>query len=113
MLLQHYSTGMKIDTLLFDEVRADDELVVTSPEYVNVPPDMLPELQGTDFWWKALPPSGESLRRCFPMAHAPNLSSSSKFEVSPTTTTTTTTTDNSPPRCDERGVEWLGSSVTS
>ena len=51
---------MKIDTLRFDEVCADNE-VVTGPDYVNMPPDMLPKLQGTDFWWKALPSSGESI----------------------------------------------------
>ncbi|KAG9309166.1 hypothetical protein JVU11DRAFT_10877 [Chiua virens] len=55
MLYVHYTSGIEADTLRFEEVRADDPLV-SGPEYVEVPEEQLPVLQG-DLWWMALPPS--------------------------------------------------------
>ncbi|KAF8119137.1 hypothetical protein EV363DRAFT_1203395 [Boletus edulis] len=56
MLSQHYRSGTTLDTLRFDEVRADDPLV-TDPGYLDVH-TALPKLEGDDFWWNALPPYG-------------------------------------------------------
>lgn len=64
MLARHYRCGMTLETLLFDEVRGDDENTKGS-EYVDVPDNVLPELRGSDFWWQELPPSGKlSVRLC-------------------------------------------------
>ena len=60
MLLRHYSGGMTLETLSFDQVSADDPSV-TGPEYVVVQADSLPELEGDHAWWKGPPPSGESI----------------------------------------------------
>ncbi|KAF8134209.1 hypothetical protein EV363DRAFT_1160616 [Boletus edulis] len=59
MLLRHYSGGMTVDTLRFDEVSADDPSV-TGPEYVDLLVDALPELKG-DMWWK-VPPLSANFR---------------------------------------------------
>ena len=59
-MLRHYSGGMKINTLSFDEVRADDPSAM-GPHLVDVPADALPELKGSEYWWQTLPPSGESV----------------------------------------------------
>jgi len=58
MLLDHYSSGMGIDTLHFNKVCTDDPSI-TGEEYVDILVDALPELKGGDFWWQVLPPSGE------------------------------------------------------
>lgn len=65
LLYRHSTSGFGIDTLCFEEVLADDP-EVSGPEYVDVPPGMLPELQGGDFWWKTPPSSGESTRPSLP-----------------------------------------------
>ncbi|KAN0094297.1 hypothetical protein V8E55_002584 [Tylopilus felleus] len=54
MLLRHYSGGMELDTLCFEDVRADDPSTI-GPEYVDVSGDALPTLEGVDTWWKVLP----------------------------------------------------------
>lgn len=66
MLFEHYSGGMGIDTLHFDKVRADDPSV-SSPEYVDVSPSALPNIQSSspDYWWNILPPFGESILGIF------------------------------------------------
>lgn len=58
MLFRHYSGGMTMDTLCFDDVRADDPSI-TDTSYVDVPADALPDLVGTEFWWQEVPPSSE------------------------------------------------------
>lgn len=59
MLFQHYVGGMGIDTLHFDQVRADDPSV-SSTTYVDVPRASLPEIQVTSptYWWNRLPQLG-------------------------------------------------------
>lgn len=61
MLLRHYSGGMELDTLCFEDVRADDPSTI-GPEYVDVSGDALPTLEGVDTWWKVLPSEGQSFR---------------------------------------------------
>ena len=58
MLLKHFSGGVGMETLRFHNVREDDPSV-TGPNYVDVPADSLPELEGANMWWKVPPPSGE------------------------------------------------------
>lgn len=60
MLSRHYKGGTTLDTLCFDDVRADDP-EVTGPNYVDVPLEALPDVGEGDFWWEALPPGGECL----------------------------------------------------
>jgi hypothetical protein len=62
MLFQHYIGGMGVDTLNFDQVRADDPSV-SSTEYVDVPRAALPniEVTSTTYWWNRLPQLGESI----------------------------------------------------
>ncbi|KAF9236959.1 hypothetical protein BU15DRAFT_63570 [Melanogaster broomeanus] len=63
MPLHHYTSGVTIDTLCFEDIHAYDlHPVITQPGYyVDVSPDALPELKGGDFWWQMLP-SSVSLR---------------------------------------------------
>ena len=51
---------MGINTLKFDQVCADDPLVV-DPNYVDVPSNALPKLQSSssDYWWDMPPPYSE------------------------------------------------------
>lgn len=58
VLLRYYVSGMRIDALRFEDVRADDPSVEGSM-YVDVLSDALPELKGDNFWWRLPPPSGE------------------------------------------------------
>ncbi|KAG9309154.1 hypothetical protein JVU11DRAFT_10864 [Chiua virens] len=53
MLYVHYTSGIEADTLRFEGIRADDPSV-SGPEYVDVPEEQLPALQG-DLWWTMLP----------------------------------------------------------
>jgi hypothetical protein len=57
VLLEHYCTGMVLDTLDFSEVQWDDVLVAEDDCYVDIPRDLLPEPAGEDLWWQKLPPS--------------------------------------------------------
>lgn len=60
MLFRHYSGGMGIDTLCFDQVSSDDPSV-TGPGYVDIPAGALPNLEGAGEWWKVPPASSESV----------------------------------------------------
>jgi hypothetical protein len=62
VLLEHYCTGMVLDTLDFSEVQWDDVLVAEDDCYVDIPRDLLPEPAGEDLWWQKLPPSGKRLQ---------------------------------------------------
>ena len=69
MLCQQYGGGFNIKTLCFDEVHEDNKMA-TSTEFVDMQQDMLPDLQGANFWWKVLPRSGESLISHLPISYA-------------------------------------------
>ena len=58
MLFTHFTNGGELDTLSFETVSPDDPSV-TSPEYIRVPSDALPEVKGADLWQRDLPVSGE------------------------------------------------------
>lgn len=60
MLFHHFSGGMGVETLRFEDVHEDH--CPPGPEYVDIQQDKLPELRGTNFWWEVLPLSGESVR---------------------------------------------------
>lgn len=66
MLFNHFSGGMGINTLCFDQVRANDPLV-GGTMYVDVPPATLPKLQSSSpaYWWNSFPLSGESIPGIF------------------------------------------------
>lgn len=58
VLEHYYLSGMTKESLLLHEVRSDDPLV-SGEEYVDVPSNGFPKLEGTtDFWWNTPPSSG-------------------------------------------------------
>ena len=48
MLLHHYRSGMTMNMLPFDEVHSDNP-AITSPDYIDILADILPELKGANF----------------------------------------------------------------
>ena len=79
MLACHYRCGMTLDTLLFDQVRADDP-GVTGVEFVDVAAEALPPLKEGTFWWELLPPSGERSFIYFIYYHPSKPSTYSEFQ---------------------------------
>ncbi|KAN0090968.1 hypothetical protein V8E55_004534 [Tylopilus felleus] len=67
MLYRHYSGGIGLDTLCFEEVRENNPSTM-GPEYVDVSVDALPPLEEVDTWWKVLPSNGRSFRDAFKLS---------------------------------------------
>ncbi|KAF8119136.1 hypothetical protein EV363DRAFT_1306183 [Boletus edulis] len=80
MLGRHYRSGMTLDTLSFDQVRADDP-AITGSEYVEVPASSVPRPNGDDNWWLLLPPSASFKAESTEGSSAP-VPSASGLEVS-------------------------------
>ena len=66
MLFGHFSGGFGVDTLHFDQIRADDPLVF-GPEYVDVPRAALPKIETpwSACWWNKPPQFGGSMLGIF------------------------------------------------
>jgi len=58
VLYWHYTHGMTLDTLDFDGILSNDQLV-SGEEYIDIPLDELPGPTGSNFWWEVPPSSGE------------------------------------------------------
>ena len=70
-----------METLRFDSVREDDPSV-TGAEYVDIPADSLPELEGANMWWKLPPPSGEFVLSGSQMQSAEGNKNVANFSIS-------------------------------
>ncbi|KAF8545541.1 hypothetical protein OG21DRAFT_1528421, partial [Imleria badia] len=72
MLFWHYCKGRTAETLSFNKVSTDNSFIM-EPEYMELPENSLPGLEGVDMWWKVPPPSGylQQLPRSTVQAPAP------------------------------------------